>query len=47
MWPFGDGEDFLENQWYVAAWGNEVSSDKPFERLLVIPPVKLHYSPSY
>ena len=39
MWPFGEGEDFLENQWYVAAWSSEVASDQPFERWICGQPV--------
>ena len=39
MWPFGEGEDFLENQWYVAAWSSEIASDQPFERWICGQPV--------
>ena len=39
MWPFAEGEHFLENQWYVAAWSSEVTADKPFERWICGEPV--------
>ena len=39
MWPLGEGEDFLENQWYVAAWSSEIASDQPFERWICGQPV--------
>lgn len=45
MWPFGEGEDFLENQWYVAAWSSEVTSDQPFERWICGQPVVFYRDP--
>ena len=39
MWPFAEGEDFLENQWYVAAWSREVTAEHPFERWICGQPV--------
>ena len=39
MWPFAEGEDFLENQWYVAAWSREVTAERPFERWICGQPV--------
>ena len=39
MWPFAEGENFLENQWYVAAWSSEVTAERPFERWVCGQPV--------
>jgi phenylpropionate dioxygenase-like ring-hydroxylating dioxygenase large terminal subunit len=30
---------YLKNSWYVAAWGNEITSDKPFARIILDEPI--------
>lgn len=42
MWPFGEGEVFVRNQWYVAAWSDEVTADAPMERWILGEPVVLY-----
>jgi len=39
MWPFEKDQDFAVNQWYVAAWSSEVTSEKPMERWICGKPV--------
>lgn len=42
MYPLKDGLDFARNQWYVAAWSNEVGREKILERWILGEPVVMY-----
>lgn len=41
MYPFKDGQEFVRNRWYIAAFSDEISR-QPFERTILGTPVVLY-----
>lgn len=42
MWPLPEGYNYPRNQWYVAAWSDELNNETPLERWILGEPVALY-----